>query len=65
MSAGQVETTTLSVLADSARARLVKRTPAGHFATFAEVDAREGLQTQSIFEAFHQILMNDGPQHLG
>lgn len=38
------DTNTLFVLADGARARLVRRTPAGHFATFAEVDAREGLR---------------------
>lgn len=46
MSAGHAvfETNTLFVLADGARARLVRRTPGGHFATFAEVDAREDLE---------------------
>lgn len=34
---------TLFVLADGARARLVRRTPAGGFATFAEVDGRNRL----------------------
>ena len=36
--------TTLFVLADGARARLVERTPAGRFATFAEVDGRNRLE---------------------